>query len=305
MMKRSKSLFLVLSLFFFLPLVPFAKSNTSADVKPYVYKAFQYIYNFEFKKADSVRTIVNKSFPGAPYTHLLNANYYWWRIISGEDAPENITNYNNVVSSAVAAVKGNKKASFSNEEIFVFINLYAFRVRLDLLHYKIISAITKLDECIKYFKLSFGNETKYAPFSLTSGLYNYFVAYATDTYPITVPYFMFYPKGDIVKGLAQLSSASVSPDIILNAEGNYFLMKIYFEQRKNFVIAKAYSKNLVAKYPKNLLYQYFYFSILNKGGEKAPARTQLNNLMKQAYDNKQLSQKQRNYFINMAEKEIK
>jgi hypothetical protein len=174
-----------------------------------------------------------------------------------------------------------------------------------LLHYKIISAIAKLDECIKYFKLSFGNEAKFAPFSLTSGLYNYFVAYATDTYPITVPYFMFYPKGDIVKGLAQLSVASISPDIILNTEGNYFLMKIYFEQRKNFVIAKAYSRNLVAKYPKNLLYQYFYFSILNKGGEKIAAQNQIKVLMKQAYENKQISQKQRNYFINMAEKEIK
>jgi hypothetical protein len=304
-MNRIKNIVFITGLFFLLPLTVSSNSGATTDAKPLVYKAFQYIYNFEFQKADSVRTIVNKTFPGVPYTHLLNANYFWWRIISGEDAPENITNYNNVVSSAVAAVKGNKKATFSNEEVFVFINLYAFRVRLDLLHYKIISAITKLDECIKYFKLSFGNEAKFAPFSLTSGLYNYFVAYATDTYPITVPYFMFYPKGDIVKGLAQLSAASISPDIILNTEGNYFLMKIYFEQRKNFIIAKAYSKNLVAKYPKNLLYQYFYFSILNKGGEKSSAHAQLKVLMNQAYANKQISQKQRNYFINMAEKEIK
>jgi hypothetical protein len=281
------------------------KNEMQVDVKTQVYKAFQYIYNFEFNKADSIRFIVNKNYPGTPFAYLLNANYYWWRIISGEDTKENIGSYNTIVASAVGSVKSTKKAVFSNEEVFVFINLYAFRVRLDLLQYKIISAVSKLDESIKYFKLSLGNEAKYAPFSLTSGLYNYFVAYAVDAYPITTPYFMFYPKGDIVKGIAQLSAASISPDIILNAEGNYFLMKIYFEQRKNFVIAKAYSKNLITKYPKNLLYQYFYFSILNKNKEKPAAQAQLKVLMNQAYANKQISQKQRNYFINMAEKELK
>jgi hypothetical protein len=208
-----------------------------------------------------------------------------------------------VVNNAVASVKANNKTSLTNEEVFVFINLYAFRVRLDLLHYKILSAVLKLDECIKYFKLSLGNEPKYVPFNLTSGLYNYFVAYATDKYPIVVAYFMFYPKGDIVKGISQLTVSSQSQDIIMNTEGNYFLMKIYFEQRKNNIIAKAYAKNLIAKYPKNLLYQYFYFSILNKGGEKPAAQAQLKTLMKQSYANTQITQKQRNYFITMAQKE--
>jgi len=282
-----------------------ASASESVDVKPQVYKAFQHIYNFEFQRADSIRQKLVKTNPFSPFTYLLNANYYWWQIIAGDDSPSNVSTYNSIVANAVSLVNSRKNTSLSDEEAFVFINLFAFRVRLELLHYKIFSAVSKLDDCIDYFKMSLGNESRYAPFYLTSGLYNYFVSYANDNYPIVSPLFLFYPKGDVVKGISQLNTASQSKDIILNAEGNYFLMKIYFEQRKNNLIAKSYSNNLVVKYPNNLLYQYFYMSILKKSGDKTNALVQKKLLTQRAQSNPQISLKQKNYFINMASKEVK
>ena len=94
-------------------------------------------------------------------------------------------------------------------------------------------------------------------YKLIAGLYNYFVAYTIDKYPIFYPYFFLFPKGNKQKGLNQLETCKNSKDIFIYTEANYFLMKINLEFENNYELANNYSTILTEKYDNNLLFQYF------------------------------------------------
>jgi hypothetical protein len=266
------------------------------------YTIFKALYSFRFRTADSLIKETKRNYPDRAISYLLSVNYYWWLIISGEDNFENRKAFYldlNLAQQKAGAAKKN----MSNEDIYTFINIYSYKARIEGLNKNYIKAVSHTNACVDYLKKSFGKEKEYEYFYLTSGLYNYYITNADEEYPILKPYLLLYPKGDLKTGIEYLLIASRSTDFALNTEANYFLTKIYLEQ-KNYETANIYCRLLGKKYPANLLYKYYLFKGYLDNNEKEKALDILKQINVQSILNEQLTTKQKDHFINLAQKKL-
>lgn len=86
------------------------------------------------------------------------------------------------------------------------------------------------------------------------GIYNYFAEFVPDKYPIIKPLMIIFPKGDKLKGLAQIK------DIALNSryaktEAKFILAYLYSIYEKNYYESQFYSQDLVVNYPENAFFR--------------------------------------------------
>ncbi|OFZ02209.1 MAG: hypothetical protein A3K10_03985 [Bacteroidetes bacterium RIFCSPLOWO2_12_FULL_31_6] len=293
--KTNKILCVYYILFFSLLINSRVLSNTANSI---FYSGFNYLYHFQFVKADSVAKQLKKQYPTDPLSYIFSANYNWWRIISGDTDQVYKNNFYIDLNSSLQYLKAKGEVNLSNEDIFNYINVYSYYARIDLMDGNYFKALKQIDNFIDYQKKSFGKESLYDPFYLTSGLYNYTIPYTIKHYPFLIPSLLFVPDGDQELGIKQLNIAAISNDVVVNTEAHYFLMKIYSEMDENFALANTNAEYLIKIYPDNLLYKYYYFELLIKQKKYKQAEEQMNDVKLYSTD-KELSMNQKNYFVNL------
>ena len=268
-------------------------------------KGFKFIYNFEFKKADSLISEFKKKYSSAPQTQILSANYFWWKIRSGEDTKENRKKYSEYLDNLEKCLDKKKEAKqISYEDVFHYINLYSYRARMELLDNHYIKALSYTTKCNAFITLSSGLEESYKPFNLTSGLYNCFMSMAKQNHPFFAPYFLFVPSCDKEKGLKQLEKCSSSSDVLLQTEANYFLMILYGEGEIDYPVSASYAEKLSSQYPNNLLYQYYLFKVNFFDENFDSAMKNLIMLYQKSKAVNGLTDTQRKYFTDKAGKDM-
>ena len=298
-----------LRIVFLLSFLFFFKEKSSAignsPLKESINKTFEALYNFEFSRADSLIQKLKAGYSDFPETHLLATTYYWWLIVSGEDNSDNRKLYKKEIEKTLQLLNEKDNNFLSNEDIGNYINAYAYKTRIELFNHQLISGFVHLNNCIGYLKKSFEKENEYELFYFTSGLYNYFTAYSSKEYPYLRPYLVLHPKGNMEKGTTQLFSAYKSSNVLIKTEATYFLMKIFFEREQDYTKAEFFAKNLTEKYPDNLIYQYYYYTIFLVQDKKEAAIQQIAKLTASAESNVQLSEKQKKHFIEMAQDDLR
>lgn len=254
--------------------------DTSGTYQKLISKGFTFIYHNEFRRSDSTVNSLLEKYPQNPTSHFYYVNYYWWRILTGDDAKEVRRKFMTGIILEKKILDEKQKSSLNNEDIFNFMNVYAYQARMDLYNNDYIRAVSHIDKCLEYLILSFQYENKYEAFYLTSGLYNYFISRARSHYPYLYPYLIFLPKSNLEKGFQYLIKCTMLHNIVLKTEANYFLMKIYSEEEKEYQKAKPYAEWLTKTYPKNVLYNYLYLNILINLNEKTAAEKQFQKLVR-------------------------
>ena len=261
------------------------------------------IYNFQFQKADSLIKLEKSK--DNNWFLLMKCNYYWWMILTGEESKENIANFDFYINSIINNLGKNNIKSLLNEDLYIVANAYAFKTRLALYKTNYIAAAGYLNNCIRYIESSLGKESVFEPFHLTSGLYNYFVDFAAKRYIFLRPYLATLPKGSTTKGFTFLYKLAVSKDWVLNNEANYFLCKLFQETEKNYTQAEKYAEVMVKRYPDNIAYAYNYFDVLLNSDKIDDARKELVRLNVLSKTLAGLTPKQRNFYINKAQNDLK
>jgi hypothetical protein len=277
-----------------------AESKLKADV----YKGFIAIYNFQFQKADSIITVVKRENPNNAGSYLMSANYYWWKIISGDDTKENRSEYLKSLDQAKAIV-GKRKSTLSDDDNYCLISIYAYRARFEAMNKNYIQALSSINNCVASIKQSFNKEDRYEPFYLTTGLYNYMIAQVNHKHPILYPYTVFLPDGDKKKGLAMLQKTAASTDPLLSTEAMYFLMKINLEEEKSYTNAVSYGQRLANGFPANLLYRFYYLKSLLAAENKEEALRQYKIISTFSASNDELDTHQRVYFVGLSRQCLK
>lgn len=280
-------------------------AKASSALFTQVNQGFEYIYNFEFVKADSLIGVMRKKYAMQPMTYLLSANYFWWMIISGEDNEINRLRFRQDLDLANTILKSQPSDSLSNEELFILINTYSFKSRLELKQKNYLKGMFYVNDCIRYLKTSFGKENEYEPFLFTSGIYNYFCDYGMQNYPILYPSLLFLPEGNMKLGLQQLEKVSKSKEMLLSNEGTYFLLKIYLDMEKEPSKAVDYAEVLVNRHPNNIVYQYLLFKALISGDNFPQASKQLEAVNRAALTNQKLTLSQKEHFLKMAKDDLR
>ena len=268
-----------------------------------VIKGFCYLYNFQFKKADSLIAAVQLKYPSDIFVLMLSANRYWWRIISGEDTKSNRSLFLSQLTEAENTLSIQNKQKKSDEELFFLINIYAYRSRVELLSDNYFRTISHLDKSIDYVQKSFDRIDYYDPFLLTTGLYNYFMAKAKKDYILLYPVLSIFPSANEIKGIEMLVKCIKLPDEQIQTEALYFLMRINLESENKPGLAESFGKILIAKYPNNLIYRYYYLKTLIKKGDVKLVEQQLKTIYA-CCKNNELNEEQRNHFQLLAQKDM-
>lgn len=300
----SRAFLLILAFFACLPLIA-----TQGDLKPQpdnlpfskkLENGFIAIYNYKFEEALAITNGLKKTDPNNPRTYLLEANYWWWKILSGEDTEGNYIKMEGCLDKAMSKIPKRKAKEYNDEELYNIINVYAYRSRIKLLQEKYIKGAQNLNTCIDFVEASFGKENRYELFKLTSGLYYYFVDYGYENYFLARAYLIFLPSGDKEKGLKFLKESAKSKDILVRTEACYFLMRTYCELEENYVEALNYLEPLTKLYPDNLLYRYHHCRILLFMNKKELALKQFN-LLQEA---KEKGKKHAEHFVSLAQEDL-
>ncbi len=269
-----------------------------------VYWANENIYRYKFQSADSAIKKLNESHPNDYLVKLLEVNYYWWKIISGDESEENTGKYYLNLERCFMLLEPVNKKYISNDTLYALITTYAYKARIHSMHSRYFLALAELNSCIGLIKQSFGRE-KFEWFELTSGLYYYYMEAVKKNYPFLIPYLILFPKGDKEKGLSYLEEAKSSNNSILSSEASYFLMKIYLEEERNFQLSRIYSVHLIQKYPQNLLFRYYLFKSFLEENNLEGATRELSGIIFNAQNNPQISQTEKIHFAGMAREDLK
>jgi len=269
---------------------------SQVKVRDAVYEGFNYIYNFEFIKADNVLQELKKNYSFSPWTYLYAANFYWWKIISGENTTTNVELFYSSLNTARNKI-GNLN---TNENQFLKIVIYSLMSRYDVMNGKYIQAVVELKKNLSIIKNTLNKESQFYGFYLTSGLYLYLTDVVYSNYYYLRPFMLFIPSGDKAKGLQFLTKKHNDP--ILDTESEYFLMKIYDEVECRNEISMQYSSGLVKKYPMNFIFREQQLKSLIKLRNNPLSKDEVSFYKKQILSNKQLSKSQTQYLLNLANK---
>lgn len=266
--------------------------------------ANEQLYRLNFSDAESEILKLKNNHPADYLPELLYANYYWWQIITGHDSAATREQYYKHLDSAIAWLP-HRKENISDDTLYALITGFAYKARIHSMNNEYFAAIGQLNNCIDYVKQSFGKETQYEWFCLTSGLYNYYIEAVKKNYPFLLPYLIFLPAGNLDTGIRWLQNASSSGNNLLSTEATYFMMKIYLEEEKKYKEARKYSQQLIQKYPANLLYRYYHFRTYLDENKPEDAARELGMMNYYADKNTQLSAKQKMHFQNIAKGDLK
>ena len=263
------------------------------SISSYLDKGFSAIYHYEFVKAESIIKDFKYYHFNNPWPYLLATNYYWWRYISGEENQSILNQFNNNLKATETRL--NTKDFKENNNLFCLIMVYMYKARVKLLYREYIATLNAVKKNINVVEKSFGRESQYEPFFMTTGLYNCLIT-AADKFVVMAPFKVFFPEGNKSKGFQYLGKTAVSKNICLFTESNYFLMKIWTEVESRTDMAQKYAETLVAKYPENLLFRFHLWSISKKNKQTALAAQQVDGIRKQVSGSKQLNDAQRKYW---------
>jgi hypothetical protein len=266
-------------------------------------KKVQDIYHaatgYKFKDAASLIDKNISSTSNSPSENLAVINYYWWKLISGD----NNSGYAQKIYSKVDELRNyytNHSTAISDEMLFYITSVYAFEARVCLLDHSYRKALSSLSKYYSTLKPSFGKESKYPELNLTSGLFYFFTAYARERMPLFSPILRNYYAGDKQTGYDMIVKASKLGNEIVSEQSMYFLMKINFDIYENFQQSELYCRKLISIYPANLLYQYYLFKIFLATDQKMKARDQILVIKYYADNNHQLTYDESTFYTNMA-----
>ncbi|MFZ1321379.1 MAG: hypothetical protein WAT71_07470 [Ignavibacteria bacterium] len=91
------------------------------------------------------------------------------------------------------------------------------------------------------------------------GLYNYFADYIPERYPVVKPLMIIFPKGDKLKGLAQIKETSEN-SVYAKTEAKFVLAYLNLIYEKNYLETELYSMKLHEEYPENPTFEKYLFN---------------------------------------------
>jgi len=197
-----------------------------------------------------------------------------------------------------------KEKDKGSNHIYKGLSLYGYMARMDGLNKNYLKAFYRINSCLKYLEKSFGSESKYPFFYLSSGLYNYHIVVTAKQYPVLVPYLYLYPKGDKKKGIEFLQIAAQNANKYLSTEGHYFLMKLYLDETK-YATAMLHVNELIHRFPQNAIFLYYKFKIHLKSGNIKDANMVSAQLLNDLKRNPQINKIQIKHFEQLMVEDYK
>jgi hypothetical protein len=252
-------------------------------------------YRFQFHQSDSLLQLARK--PSSKLTPteslLLEANLIWWKTISGKKDKKSRSRFFEVLDQAQNQIKKEKNNPL--ETHLKQLSIQGFKTRMAMLDQSYVSGFFQLNSSLNLFSKLLGKENENPLLLIFNGLYHYYWSRSWENYFLLRPYLSLYPKGSIEKGLHLLELATKSPNLNIQVEAHYFLMKIWMDEKKPKQ-ALPHAQILIKKFPQNAVFQYFQFTLFQQLGEFSKASQTEANLLEGLKSNPQITEEQFQHF---------
>ena len=245
---------------------------TDLNVQIEATQAVNDMYNFKFKSAEQQFRWLKQKYGWHPLPYFLHGLSTWWKI-----APDvAVETYDNAfiayMDTSIYLANRLFEADKQNVEAAFFLAAaYAFKGRLYSERGRWRKAASVSKSALKYLNVSKGNETFSPELLFGDALYNYYVVWAAENYPMLKPVLLFFPKGDKEKGLEQLVEVSNNA-FYTRTEAQYFLMRIMASDQKNIPEALRLAEYLHTTFPDNPYFHRYYARMLYNSGRFTKAR---------------------------------
>lgn len=246
-------------IFFFYSLAVQAQEDSAASI-------LRKLYLFEWK---DIQHWQKKQHAGY-HDKLVQTYCYWWFAITTEERGESLRQCRIWAEQAAAEADRRYRKEGRHEDVFFKVLAVIMKARVENLEGNSIRSAFTLKSIAGDCIATLGKEHQYKRFNLTSGLYYYFMAGVESKYRFMKPFLKGYPSGDRAKGLALLSQGSTRvEDAFLSTECMYILMRIYMEE-DNLKLANRYASRLIALYPNNPVFVYYFNKSTSPEQKKRP-----------------------------------
>lgn len=240
-------------------------------------KGLDYIYNFEFDKAEQILQPIKAKYVGHPVVHLLNALQIQNQFVPIEKHPAAYKNYLSELGHCEQKAKVYyKKPAFKTESVYFLLASEGLLALSDVYQKEYLAMGVIAKRAYGNFQESQKIKSQSSEFLFSSGLYNYYREAYPETHPATRSIFYFFDKGNKKLGIQELE-ASAKNSVFSRIEAQTFLIHILIKYESNFKKALQYSSALYAKYPNNPLFLISEIEcrILNKEYERAAKLNQI------------------------------
>lgn len=124
-------------------------------------------------------------------------------------------------------------------------------------------ALNLLDEALE---ISPGNKEAL----LGVGIYNYFADYIPERYEFLKPLMLIFPKGDKIKGVAQIKDAAQNSKLAMY-EAKYIIAYFNMQYERNFIESEVYCKMLNTEFPTNPVFEKMLYNCYSGSGRYTEA----------------------------------
>jgi tetratricopeptide (TPR) repeat protein len=220
------------------------------------------IYNLQYSAAESTFKVVAKDYPKSAAGLFFDAMIVWWKIMPDLmneryddiliDKLENTIDYCDELL---------EKNPNNLEALFFKGGALGFRGRLYIYRESWIKAALDGKDALPLIKEAYKCDPNNIDVQLGFGIYNYYIDFIPQKYPVVKPIVSLFPKGDKQKGLKQLNYVA-DRGKYANYETQYFLTSIYYQYEKNNKKALEIINNLLVKFSNNPAFEKYKGKIL-------------------------------------------
>ncbi len=223
-------------------------------------RIMKYIYSCSF---DSSKILIDRyisSNINPPQSNFLDVLSGWWKINidrKNEKLDEEFNNKVNKTLDVCDAILDKNPDDFN--ALFYKGGALGYRGLLKSLRESWLSAADdgkqSLNLMDRALEINPGNKEAL----LGIGIYNYFAEYVPFRYPFLKPLLIIFPKGDKVKGLAQIKEAAQNSKIA-TYEAHYIIAYLNIVYEKNYYEGETYSSYLFNLFPANSVFERMLYS---------------------------------------------
>ncbi|MCE1164410.1 MAG: hypothetical protein LWX07_03295 [Bacteroidetes bacterium] len=220
----------------------------------------KHIYSCDFDSSSILINSYISSRPAAPQGYFFDVLSSWWKINIDRKNDKLDDEFNSKVNKAVDVCDGilDKNPDDFNA-LFYKGGALGYRGLLKSLRESWLSAADDGKQALnlmdRALEINPGNKEAL----LGVGIYNYFAEYVPLKYPFLKPLLIIFPKGDKVKGLAQIKEAAQNSKIAAY-EAHYIIAYLDVAYERNFTEGETYASYLFNLFPSNPVFERLLYN---------------------------------------------
>ena len=224
------------------------------------------IYNAEHDKVEKDFKWIRYRFPYHPLPYFLYGLNEWWRILP---EPQDRSRDNKMIAYLdTAQFYAEKMLELNDDNMeanFFLAAIHGFKGRYYAENGNWTKGTFAAKNALNYMEKSKGRKDLSPEFLFGDALYNYYVEWIPENYPILKPVLRFFEDGDKELGLQQLTTVAQNA-FYTRTEAQYFLMRIWALDEGELRKGLQLSEYLHETYPKNAHFHRFYARLLYSAG---------------------------------------